>query len=97
MYIVPEPIEVKAIEKYKLYIKFENGEEKILDMGQDIKEKFYQREVHISDAINMAKESRYVLTGLVINAFTDSVILNWDQLGTGIPNADEEEKTTYKR
>ena len=59
--------------------------------------KFYQREVYISDAINMAKESRYVLTGLVINAFTDSVILNWDQLGTGIPNADEEEKTTYKR
>ena len=41
MYIVPEPIEVKAIEKYKLYIKFENGEEKILDMGQDINEKFY--------------------------------------------------------
>ena len=34
MYIVPEPIEVKAIEKYKLYIKFKNGEEKILDMGQ---------------------------------------------------------------
>ena len=43
MYIVPEPIEVKAIEKYKLYIKFENGEEKILDMGQDIKEKFYEK------------------------------------------------------
>ena len=60
--------------------------------------KFYQREVYISDAINMAKESLYVLTGLVINAFTDSVILNWDQLGTGIPNADDgEEKTMYKR
>ena len=29
MYIVPEPIEVKAIERYKLYIKFKNGEEKI--------------------------------------------------------------------
>lgn len=28
MYIVPEPIEVKAIEKYKLYIKFKNGEKK---------------------------------------------------------------------
>ena len=42
MYIVPEPIEVKAIEKYKLYIKFKNGEEKILDMGQDINEKFYK-------------------------------------------------------
>lgn len=60
--------------------------------------KFYQREVYIFDAINMAKESRYVLTGLVINAFTDSVILNWDQLGTGILNADDgEEKTMYKR
>ena len=43
MYIVPEPIEVKAIEKYKLYIKFENGEEKILDMGQDINEMFYAK------------------------------------------------------
>ena len=43
MYIVPEPIEVKAIEKYKLYIKFKNGEEKILDMGQDIKDKFYAK------------------------------------------------------
>lgn len=43
MYIVPEPIEVKAIEKYKLYIKFKNGEEKILDMGQDINEKFYAK------------------------------------------------------
>lgn len=42
MYIVPEPVEVKAIEKYKLYIKFKNGEEKILDMGQDINEKFYK-------------------------------------------------------
>ena len=54
--------------------------------------KFYQREVYISDAINMAKESRYVLTGLVINAFTDSVILNWDQLGTGIPDAMRKKK-----
>lgn len=43
MYIVPDPIEVKVIEKYKLYIKFENGEEKILDMEEDIKEKFYNR------------------------------------------------------
>ena len=42
MYIVPEPVEVKAIEKYKLYIKFKNGEEKILDMGQDINEMFYK-------------------------------------------------------
>ena len=43
MYIVPDTLEVKAIEKYKLYIKIENGEEKILDMGQDIKEKFYAK------------------------------------------------------
>ena len=49
MYIVPDPIEVKVIEKYKLYIKFENGEEKILDMEEDIKEKFY----------NMLKDYEY--------------------------------------
>lgn len=42
MYIVPEPIEVKAIEKYKLYIKFKNGEEKILDMEPELNEKFYK-------------------------------------------------------
>ena len=60
--------------------------------------KFYQREVYISDAINMAKESRYVLTGLVINAFTDSVILDWNQLGTINPGGDdEEEETMYTR
>ena len=59
--------------------------------------KFSQRELRFSDVMDMAKRSQYALTGLVINAFTDSVILNWDQLGTGIPNADEEEKTTYKR
>ena len=43
MYIVPDPIEVKAIEKYKLYIKFENGKEKILDMEEELNEKFYQK------------------------------------------------------
>lgn len=43
MYIVPEPIKVKAIEKYKLYIKFENGEEKILDMEEELNEKFYYK------------------------------------------------------
>lgn len=43
MYIVPEPVEVKAIEKYKLYIKFKDGKEKILDMEQEINEKFYKK------------------------------------------------------
>ena len=42
MYIVPEPVEVKAIEKYKLYIKFKDGKEKILDMEQEINEKIYK-------------------------------------------------------
>ena len=60
--------------------------------------KFSQRELRFSDVMDMAKRSQYALTGLVINAFTDSVILNWDQLGTGIPNADDgEAKTMYKR
>lgn len=59
--------------------------------------KFYQREVSFSDAIDMTKRTQYTLTGLVINAFTDSVILDWNQIGTIISDADEEEKTMYKR
>lgn len=80
-----------------------NGERYYLPVftsGAEMKEygkKFYQREVSFSDAIDMTKRTQYTLTGLVINAFTDSVILDWNQLGTVIPDADEEEKTTYKR
>lgn len=43
MYIVPNPVEVKALENYKLWIKFENGETKIFDMEKYIQQKFYQR------------------------------------------------------
>ena len=31
-YITPDIIEVKALEEYKIYIKFETNEEKIYDM-----------------------------------------------------------------
>lgn len=43
MYIVPRPIEIKVLEDYKLWIKFENGEKKIFDMEKYVNEKFYQR------------------------------------------------------
>lgn len=44
MGIEPRPIEVKALEDFKLYIKFETGEEKIYDMKSWIKDyKFYYR------------------------------------------------------
>ena len=60
--------------------------------------KFSQREVCFSDVMDMAKRSQYTLTGLVINAFTDSVILDWNQLGTINPGGDdEEEETMYTR
>ena len=105
---------IETLKKSKVWVPYiseknqldilKNGESYFLPVftsGAEMKEygkKFYQREVYFSDAINMAKESRYVLNGLVINAFTDSVILNWNQLGTGIPNVDDrEEKTMYKR
>ena len=29
MYIVPKPIEVKALQNYDLYVKFEDGKEKV--------------------------------------------------------------------
>ena len=53
MYIVPEPIEVKAIEKYKLYIKFKNGEEKIYDMKDNLKFKFYKNLKDINNFKNV--------------------------------------------
>ena len=43
-YIVPDILEVKALDNYKLYLKFENGEEKIYDMNKLInKYKIYER------------------------------------------------------
>lgn len=32
-YITPDIVETKTLEDYKLYLKFENGEEKIFDMN----------------------------------------------------------------
>ena len=43
MYIVPNPVEVKAIENYRLKIKFNNGEQKIFNMEKYINEKFYEK------------------------------------------------------
>lgn len=39
----PRPIEVKALKQYYIYIKFENGEEKIYDMKPNLKYKFYEK------------------------------------------------------
>ena len=36
------PIEVKALEEFLLYIKFQNGEEKIYDMKEMLKFDFYK-------------------------------------------------------
>ena len=43
MYIVPNPIEIKVLENYKIWIKFKNGEKKIFDMEKYINQKFYQK------------------------------------------------------
>ena len=43
MYIVPNPVEVKALEDYRLWIKFDNGEKKIFDMEKYVHQIFYQR------------------------------------------------------
>ncbi|MCI8833155.1 MAG: DUF2442 domain-containing protein [Clostridia bacterium] len=39
----PNPIQVKALENYLLYIKFENGEQKIFDMKENLKFNFYEK------------------------------------------------------
>lgn len=83
---------LKKGEKYYLPV-FTSGEE-MKEYGK----KFSQRQVLFSNVIDMAKGSQYVLTGLVINAFTDSVILDWQQLGAIITDADDvEEETMYNR
>ncbi len=73
----------------------------VFTSGAEMKEygrKFSQRELHFSEVIDMARRSPYALTGLAINAFTDSIILDWNQLGTISPSADdEEEETKYTR
>ena len=44
MYIVPNIIEVKPLEDYCIYIKFENGEEKVYDVKKEIDTiKFYEK------------------------------------------------------
>ncbi len=45
----PRPIEVKALKQYYIYIKFENGEEKIYDMKPNLKYKFYEKLKDISN------------------------------------------------
>ena len=105
---------IEALKNSKVWVPYiseknqldilKNGENYYLPVftsGAEMKEygkKFPQREVSFSDAISMAKGTQYTLTGLVINAFTDSVILDWNQLGTVISDVDEEEeKTMYRR
>lgn len=41
--IEPNPIKVKALENYLLYIEFENGEQKIYNMNKNLKLKFYEK------------------------------------------------------
>ena len=43
MYIVPKPVEIKILEDYKIWLKFENGEQKIFNMEKYMQEKFYQK------------------------------------------------------
>lgn len=40
--ISPKPKKVEVVEKYKIKVLFDNGEEKIYDMKKNLKEKFYK-------------------------------------------------------
>ena len=53
--VEPRPMEVKALENYLIYIKFKNGEEKIYDMKDNLKFKFYKN-LKDSIPINEFKE-----------------------------------------
>lgn len=76
----PRPIEVKALQQYYIYIKFENGEEKIYDMKPNLKYKFYEK---LKDINNF---KRVFISGINIewktgedvapeNLYQDSILL----------------------
>lgn len=44
MEVTPDIIEVRALDKYYIYLKFKTGEEKIYDMSEHIQKiKFYEK------------------------------------------------------
>lgn len=53
------PIEVKALENFLLYIKFQNGEEKIYDMKEMLKFDYYK---NLRDRENLKKVKVYGIT-----------------------------------
>lgn len=53
------PIEVKALENFLLYIKFQNGEEKIYDMKEMLKFDYYK---NLRDRKNLKKVKVYGIT-----------------------------------
>lgn len=57
MYIVPNIIEVKPLENYCVYLKFENGEEKLYNVKKEINSiKFYEKlkdKIYFNNVITM--------------------------------------------
>ena len=53
------PIQVKALENFLLYIKFQNGEEKIYDMKEMLKFDYYK---NLRDKENFKKVKVYGIT-----------------------------------
>ena len=53
------PIEVKALENFLLYIKFQNGEEKIYDMKEMLKFDYYK---NLRDKENFKKVTVFGIT-----------------------------------
>lgn len=53
------PIEVKALENFLLYIKFQNGEEKIYDMKEMLKFDYYK---NLRDKENFKKVKVFGIT-----------------------------------
>jgi len=55
MYIVPKPIEVKALQNYDLYIKFEDGKEKIYNVKHLIENFSYYNNLKNKDYFQNVK------------------------------------------
>ena len=58
------PVEVKALENFLLYIKFQNGEEKIYDMKEMLKFDYYK---------NLSEKEKIYFNSIPLSEFNSKI------------------------
>ena len=75
MEAIPDIIEVRALDKYYIYLKFETGEEKIYDMSEHIQKiKFYEKLKNIEISVKTKKMTQFRLGHFLVNIISGTFI-----------------------